>query len=444
MKDLNFTIKSKQAVMNSSIKLIIRKGKCSKDGNHTVFLQYCYTSAKRVLISTGISIPQTYWDRNTCSIFISLPTEYGVVEFLQNKLNQQRIKAEKIIRYAIKRNHTCPMEFLKRNFHLPDCWDPDQMEEDNNNLSVFYQIDRYLEDKRGMIQPPTATVIRTMKKHLLSFQTYIGYKITFDSFGGVFYDQFVRYLTFEIPVMRRAIVIKGLKMNTVGKTIKQLKTFLKDRMQRKVIPFVDLSCFKTLEEDVESVFLDWRELSKIYHLNLFENPGLIKYRDMFIVGCLTGFRFSDYSTLNRNQLKNGMLHVRQNKTGATVVVPLREDARKILIEKYKMRMPRVNMVNFNYYIKEVVKLASINELVVIAHKRGNKLIEETRPKYAWVSSHTARRSFCTNEYLSGTPSDLIMAISGHRSEKAFKKYIKADTIKKASMIKKLWDEQPSL
>ena len=430
--------------MNSSVKLIIRKRKCSKYGNHTVFLQYCYTSAKRVLISTGISIPEANWDKNTCSILPSLPIEYGEAETLQRTLYQQREKAEKIIRYAVKKSHTCPMQFLKRNFNLPDCWDADQMEEDNNNLSVFYQIDRYLEDKREMIQPSTVTVIRTMKKHLLSFEDYIGYKVTFDSFNGVFYDQFVRYLTFEIPVMRRTKVMKGLKMNTVGKTIKQLKTFLKDRMYRKVIPFLDLSCFKTLEEDVDSVFLDRIELSKIYHLNLFETPKLIKYRDMFIVGCLTGFRFSDYSTLNRNQLKNGMLHVRQNKTGATVVVPLREDARKSLIEKYEMRMPRVSMVNFNYYIKEVVKLASIDEPVMIAHKRGNKVIEETRPKYAWVSSHTARRSFCTNEYLSGTPSDLIMAISGHKSEKTFKNYIKADTIKKASMIKELWDTQPSL
>ncbi len=430
--------------MNSLIKLIIKKGKCSKDGNHTVFLQYCYTSTKRVLISTGINLPEVYWDKNACSIISSLPAEYGTVESLQNKLNQQRIKAEKIICYATKRNHTCPMEFLKRNFHLPDCWDVDQMEDDNNNLSVFYQIDRYLEDKRGMIQPATVIVIRTMKRHLSCFQTYIGYKVTFDSFDGRFYDQFVRYLTFEIPVMRRSRVIKGLKMNTVGKTIKQLKTFLKDRIQKKIVPFIDLSCFKTLEEDVDSIFLDWKELSKIFHLDLFENPGLIKYRDIFIVGCLTGFRFSDYSTLNRSQLKNGMLHVRQNKTGGTVVVPLREDVRKILIEKYEMRMPRVSMVNFNYYIKEVVKLASINEPIVIAHKRGNKLVEETRPKYAWVSSHTARRSFCTNEYLLGTPSGLIMSISGHKSEKAFKKYIKADTIKKAEMIKKLWDEQPSL
>jgi Phage integrase family. len=429
--------------MNSFVKPIIRKGKCSKNGNHTVFLQYCYTSVKRVLISTGISIPETYWDKTTCNILSSLPAEYGSSDSLQKSLHTQLSKAEKIIRYAIKQKHSCPMQFLKRNFHLPDCWDLDQMEDDNN-LSVFYQIDRYLEDKKGMIQPATVTVIKTMKKHLLSFQEYIGYKITFDSFNAVFYEQFVRYLTFEIPVMRRTTVIKGLKMNTVGKTVKQLKTFIKDRINKKIVPYIDLSFFKGLEEDVEGVFLDWNELSKIFHLDLSKYQSLIKYRDLFIVGCLTGLRFSNYSTLNRSQLKNGLLHVRQNKTGATVVIPLREDARKILVDKYDMRMPRVSMANFNYYIKEVLRLAVIDEPVKITHKRGNRIIEEIRPKYAWVSSHTARRSFCTNEYLAGTPNDLIMGISGHKTETAFRKYIKADKIKKASMIKDLWDGRPGL
>jgi len=295
-----------------------------------------------------------------------------------------------------------------------------------------------------MILPSTVTVIKTMKKHLIAFQEYIGYKITFDRFDAVFYEQFVRYLTFDFPLMRRTILLKGLKVNTVGKTIKQLKTFIKDRIQKKVIPYIDLSSFKCLEEDVEGVFLDWKELSKIYHLDLSSNPCLIKYRDLFIVGCLTGFRFSDYSTLSLHHLKNGMLHVRQTKTGATVVVPLREDARKILVDKYEMSIPRVSMVNFNYYIKEVIKLASINEPLRISHKRGNKVLEEVRPKYAWISSHTARRSFCTNEYLAGTPSDLIMSVSGHKSETSFRKYIKADKIKKASMIKQLWDKQPGL
>lgn len=429
---------------NSSIKLIIRKGKCSKNGHHTVFLQYCYSSVKRVLISTGISIPSSFWDKQNCSILQSLDPKFGLANSLQEKLNKQRAKAEKIIRYVIKRKQSCPMQFLKRNFRLPDCWDLEQLEDDSNDLSVFYQIDRYLKDKTGMVSPATLTVIRTMKKHLLSFQEYIGYKITFDIFNAVFYEQFVRYLTFEIPIMRRARVIKGLRINTVGKTIKQLKTFIKDRAQKKIIPYMDLSFFKSMEEDVEGVFLSWRELSKIYRLDMDKNPCLTKYRDLFIIGCLTGLRFSDYSTLNRNHLRDGMLHVRQYKTGNPVVIPLREDARQILVDKYQMHLPRISLVNFNFYIKEVLKFASIDEPIKISYKRGNKLIEETRPKYAWISSHTARRSFCTNEYLAGTPSDLIMAVSGHKTEKAFKKYIKVDHIKKACMIKKLWDDQPGL
>jgi len=151
-----------------------------------------------------------------------LPAEYGSAATIQDIVDRQRKKAERIIAYAIKKQHTCPMQFLKRNIHLPDCWDLDQLEDDDNNLSVFYQIDKYIGDKKVMVQPATITVIRTMKKHLLSFQNYIGYKLAFESFSAVLYDHLVRYLTFEIPIMSRAKVIKGLRMNTVGKTIKQL------------------------------------------------------------------------------------------------------------------------------------------------------------------------------------------------------------------------------
>ncbi len=37
-----------------------------------------------------------------------------------------------------------------------------------------------------------------------------------------------------------------------------------------------------------------------------------------------------------------------------------------------------------------------------------------------------------------------MAISGHKTEKAFRRYIKADQLQKALMIKKIWDERPGL
>ena len=113
--------------------------------------------------------------------------------------------------------------------------------------------------------------------------------------------------------MRRAKEMKGLRLNTVGKTIKQLKIFIKDRIQKKIIPYNDISCFKGMEEDVDAVYLRRAELSKIYRLDLNHRPTLIKYRDLFIVGCLTGFRFGDYSTLNPFHLKDDMLRVRRKK-----------------------------------------------------------------------------------------------------------------------------------
>jgi hypothetical protein len=115
-----------------------------------------------------------------------------------------------------------------------------------------------------------------------------------------------------------------------------------------------------------------------------------------------------------------------------------------LIDKYNMQMPQVSNPNLNLYIKEVVKMAKIDEQIKITHKRGNKIIEEVRPKYAWITSHTCRRSFCTNEFLEGTPIQLIMAISGHKTEKAFRRYIKAEQVQKAYMIKKLWEKRPDL
>jgi integrase len=41
-----------------------------------------------------------------------------------------------------------------------------------------------------------------------------------------------------------------------------------------------------------------------------------------------------------------------------------------------------------------------------------------------LSTHTARRSFATNLFLSGFPAISIMKITGHTTEKSFMKYIK--------------------
>ena len=54
--------------------------------------------------------------------------------------------------------------------------------------------------------------------------------------------------------------------------------------------------------------------------------------------------------------------------------------------------------------------------------KGGKKITIIKPKYEFISSHSARRTMATNEYKAG---DLeiseIMAITGHKTEKSFYK-----------------------
>ncbi len=427
------------------IKPICKKEWARRDGTSIIFLQYCRTSEERVLVDTGLAIPPEFWNRKNNRVCPNIPNVYGQTQEIENLLSQKMRRAEDLVKYAISQKNISPTKFLKEKFQTTfDPVKPMPALKIQQNMNVFFHIDEYIKSKQGKVKRCTINVIGAMKKHLLSFEKYRKKPITFDSFDVTFYEEFLDYMIYEIHHPRRTEVIKGLMINTIGKTIKHLKAFLKDRMKKKIISFIDLSDYKVLEEEVDAVYLSWSEISTIFHLDLSKHQHLDKYRDLLILGCLTGFRFSDYSDIKPEEIRDGMLYVNQAKTLSTVVVPLRKDVKSILIDKYNLQMPQVTNPNFNECIKEVCKLAGINESIKITHKRGNKTIEEIRPKYAWITSHTCRRSFCTNEYLAGTPTDLIMTISGHKTEKAFRRYIKADKVQKAYMIKKLWDERANL
>jgi integrase len=428
--------------MRQPIKLIVKKGKLRSDGTRLISVQYCHNQYRRAVVGTGIAIPPKYWNKKTGRISTDLPAEFGNVEELETVLTAKLRKAEDMVNTA-KKKQVCPINFLKVNFPLDSQWKLEHMKENKSDLDVYHNIDLYIDERRSEVKAATINVINMMKIHLQSFEAYRNVPITFDSFDFQFYCDFMKYLTYEYPLLRKKMLTKGLRVNSIGKTIKWLKAFLKNRMAKKVIPYIDLSLYKGVEEDVDAIYCSWSEISRIYGLDLCGQPILEKVRDEFILGCLTGFRFSDYSDVKPDEIRDGMLFITQTKTTDRIVVPLRPETKAIL-DKYNMEMPQISNPEFNFYIKEVAKLAGLNEKIKFSYKRGNKRVEEVRPKYAWVMSHTCRRSFCTNEFLDGTPVNLIMAISGHKTEKAFRKYIKADNLQKAQMIKKIWAGRPGL
>ena len=75
----------------------------------------------------------------------------------------------------------------------------------------------------------------------------------------------------------------------------------------------------------------------------------------------------------------------------------------------------------------------------VTYKR--ELTEFVAMKYSYLQTHTARRSFCSNEYLKGTDPLIIMSISGHKSHKSFMRYIKVSGDQFADKLEKIWNER---
>lgn len=95
-------------------------------------------------------------------------------------------------------------------------------------------------------------------------------------------------------------------------------------------------------------------------------------------------------------------------------------------------------------MKILRSLASWQTLLLLStfsFQKGGGSIEETRAKCDRITSHTCRRSFCTNEFISGTPVKLIMSISGHKKGKDFYRYIRITAEEGAQLIKKFWEEK---
>ena len=78
----------------------------------------------------------------------------------------------------------------------------------------------------------------------------------------------------------------------------------------------------------------------------------------------------------------------------------------------------------NRNLKRLGQLMELTDSVQIERTVGGAKTKESKSKWAMLTSHCARRSFCTNNYLMGTDALTIMAISGHKTEKSFRRYLK--------------------
>lgn len=303
-------------------------------------------------------------------------------------------------------------------------------------LIDFYE-DFILRTERGgrftrkgkVIAPGSAKQYRVALNSLKEFNPNLNY-------GDIDQDFYNKYLEF----LNR----KGLALNTCGDRIKKLKAVMTDAMIDGHHKNEAFKKFIKPSEDADNIFLSEKELEEIENLDLSSNPSLDRVRDLFLIGCHTGLRYSDFSRLSPKHIADGYFTIEQKKTGSPVSIPLHSVVKRI-IAKYDGNLPDpISDQRFNEYLREVCKRVPC--LIGNESKRrtiGGFETFTTLQKWEMISSHTGRRSFCTNQYLDGMPTLTIMAVSGHKTESSFLKYIKISPKEHAKIMKQFWDKRES-
>ncbi len=270
------------------------------------------------------------------------------------------------------------------------------------------------------------------KKLLKEFEEYRNKKVHFNQINQTFYNSFIEF----------CIKKKKHSANTLRRNVGLFKTFMYWSFENNHTYKIDFQKFKLPKaQDTDEVALTQKQIYEIFDFDLSKNNRLERVRDLFIFGCATGMRYSNYSKVRKVDIENEFIRVVDDKNkDKTLEIPL-NDLSSSLLKKYNYRLPKISNQKFNDYLKELFKLMGYDWTVKKTMKIGREMIETLSPFYDRISSHTARRSFITIMKNEKIPDKVIMSYTGHKSLEVFNKYYKPNATDKLTFMKTVWKKK---
>lgn len=392
----------------------------SKSKESGIFLRY--THQKRyILISAQKNIDEKYWDDKNQIVKRSYPGSDRFNIYLKSL----RQRLEDIVNGLLIEGENPTHELVK------NLYNKGREEREKKKIYTFFEYaDHYMKNDKK-ISEGTKKSYNTVLNKLREYEEYAHIKLDWTSFDIDFYYDFFEFYT----------GIQGLTNNGFGKVIKNIKAILNDATTNGYNSCLSYQHkgFKTVREPVNNIYLDEDELQKIIDIDLSNQPNLENIRDLFIFGCYTGLRYSDFSQVKPEHICGEIIRIKTQKTDEWVSIPLMEPV-KAVMEKYSKNpnsLPKsCTNQTMNKYIKEIGELAGINTIELKIRNKGKKRVEKRFSKYDLICTHTARRSFATNMFKRGVPARVIMKITGHRTETAFSSYIKVSQDENAELMLK--------
>ncbi|MFW5536073.1 MAG: phage integrase SAM-like domain-containing protein [Segatella copri] len=293
--------------------------------------------------------------------------------------------------------------------------------------------------------------VEDLLKKIKGFEVANKKRLRLDDVTMLFQRLFIKYL--------RDL---GLKPNTIATRLSAIRTIMQVAYLEKKTTNLDHQNpqFVPCREEVDEIFLNPDQIDQMMKLDLSSKEVLQGYvkkykldegrekplpqfewkfmkfiketRDVFIVGCLTGQRHSDYSRINSDMIvtlnDKQFIKLRQKKTKKEVYIPLDNRVKEIL-DKYNGELPYICICTFRNHLHLLGEFLGWTEVAKFATYENTDNLRICD----MLTTHTARRSFATNAYAAGISIASIIAVTGHASERSFRTYMRLDVQEKATI-----------
>ena len=410
-------------------KFNLREPKSNKPTN--IYL-VCRIDRKQIRLSTGVKVYPEHWNVKKQEAYIGC--RLSELDNLNNTIVNTKIIEIKN-RFLQYKRYLCdnPNEIGNSVKILKKFIYKDTMEKEKQNINAVHWLRNTLALDRTIKDSTRADYVKQIK-FFEAFLNEVGkYPISFSDINLPLIKDYESYL-FNKEVGKG----KTTKTTTVGNKVEKIICILKRAEQQGMIDIHESNLDKykkprSKEGDSNDIFLTEEEISKIYALELSGKEEQV--RDLFVLQCWIGQRFTDTQSINEGIMKdNGnIIEIIQEKTKHKVSVPLLPIAKEILA-KYENQFPIFTNQTALNYLTKIGEKAGITRLHTVVEHRGDEVTKKQVPVYKLIKTHTARRSFICNMLLRGFDAHLIMKITGHNDVESFQKYVKLTSNDAANVI----------
>jgi len=384
----------------------LRDDYTDKDGCQQIVLYYS-NKGKNLRLDTGIHINEKFWSQEEQKV-LSRASEAGLKpNDLNKKLSKKRNRVNQIIEeYHSQFNVSPPIAHVKTEFYSAAV-------KRQNEHDVISEMEEWIKRKEKKVDDVKIyqTVLNDIK------ELYPKGPLFFRQIDYDFKNKILDLWLAKDPPIQNT---------TINKRMTCLKIFLQEMVEEKKNDYVMFREFHTglRGPKKKNVIIPTETEFKLLCNKKLTDPRLDFARDIFVLGCSTGLRFSDAIRLNEDNLrtigKNHYIVTNIEKTEEEqIFIPLNEVS-KFILAKHPDGIKKISNQKLNKALHDLFEELEFNTPEVRMEKYGKETIAKKEPKHKLMTMHSSRRFFISRCINDGQISlGNVMAWSSHTGKSVF-------------------------